>query len=503
MGIVFRQSAKNLVVVVNGAIMGAVIIWLSTKYNSKEQLGSIRTLTNYAVILSQILLFGFNNTLAVFVHRYANNGNKKKLLLTLCLAIPIIIAALFTIGYYCLHDRIIHHYQPADQPFMERYFMWLPVYTVFFIYMIILEQYLGAQLKVAVSAFMREVVLRAANIVLLLLFGFGYIDFNALVVGTIITYIIPLLVFIALSLKTKDFGISFRFSDFSRSEYKDIIHFSWYHFLLTVSIIMMGSMDVLLIPFYDHKGFSAVAVYSVAIFFTSFIQLPFKALVPASFAVLAKAFADDDLEQAKDIFTRASVNILIPTIGIGLLLCCNLQNAVAVIKNGYSDIIPVFLILVSGIIISISAGMNDQVLSVTNYYKFNFYLSLIIMVVLFLMLRILIPRYGIYGAAVSSATALAVSSAIKSFFVWKKLGIQPYSGKTLLIFICGLPALACGYFFPYFFEPSRHVYVHSFMDATMRSTVIVIIYVGMLLWLKPSKDLEEYILSIRKNKRLF
>jgi O-antigen/teichoic acid export membrane protein len=503
MGIVFRQSVKNLGVVVTGALLGALLIWMNTKYNTKQQFGSLRTMTNYAVQASQILSFGLSNTLAIFSHRYINDKNKKRLLITLCMGIPLVIFIFFSFGYFFLRTWILHHFQPVDVPFMQQYFMWIPLYTLFFIYMVVFDQYLYFQMKVAISAFMREVVLRIANIILLLLFGYGFIDFNVLVIGSVLIYIIPISIYMALSLKTKYFGFTFNLNYFSRSEYKELLHFSWYHFLLTVSIPLISTLDVLMLSIYDHKGFSAVAVYGVAIFFISFLQLPMKALVPASFAVLAKAFTEGEIEQARDIFIRASINILIPTIGIAILLCCNLQNAVAIIKSGYLEIIPVFLILFVGTLVNVACGMSDQVLSVTNYYKFNFYISLIIILVLFVMLRLLIPRYGIYGAAYSSAIASILFSVLKSLFVWRKLKMKPFTNKTILVFIAGLPALAAGYFFPYFFEPARHVYVHSFLDAVMRSSVIVIVYVAMLLWLKPSKDLEDYTASAIKNKRLF
>ena len=504
MGIVFRQSAKTSIIVVLGALLGAFIIWLSTKYiPDKHQFGYIQNLTNNAVVLSQILLLGLNYTLAVYIHKFANNDRKRKLFLTLCLLLPAIIAGIGIIIYFLLRSWILHHFQPEDMYYMQRYFMWLPVYILLFIYQVILEQYLGSQLKVALAAFMREVVLRIVNIIIILLFAFQYIDFSTLVISTVLMYLIPVIIFFIISLKTDAFGFSFDLNSFSKAEYKEMLHFSWYHFLLNMVIILMAGMDMLLLPFYDHKGFGSLAVYRVAVFFVVILQLPSKALLPASFTVLAKAFAANDNDKSKDLFTRASINILIPTVGIAILLCCNLNNAVAVIQNGYSEIIPIFLILFIGRIVDCATGMNDQVLSITNHYKFNFYLSLFLTVILFVMIRILVPRYGIYGAAWSTTVTIVIFNIAKYFFVWKKLDMQPFSNKTVLVVIAALPALAAGYFFPYLFNPARHVYVHSFIDAIMRSTVIIIIYLLMLLWLKPSKDLEEYVASIKKNKRLF
>ena len=273
MGIVFRQSVKNTLVTLLGAILGTLIIWLSTKYIiDKQQFGYTKTLAIQAVTLSQFLLFGLNNTLVVFIHRYANQATKRKLLITFCCLIPILTTSILTLFYMVFKNQILHHFQPSDIPLMQEFYIWLPVYTLLFIYMIVLEQYLGSQMKVAISAFMREVVVRVLNIALLLLFVFNYVSFHALVVGTVLIYIIPILILLFISTKTELFGFSVQWGGLSKPEYKEMIHFSWYHFLLTVALILLASMDALLIPFYDHSGFKAVAPYSIAVFLISFLD---------------------------------------------------------------------------------------------------------------------------------------------------------------------------------------------------------------------------------------
>jgi hypothetical protein len=63
--------------------------------------------------------------------------------------------------------------------------------------------------------------------------------------------------------------------------------------------------------------------------------------------------------------------------------------------------------------------------------------------------------------------------------------------------------LVPGYFLPRFFEDGHHIFKHAAYDATLRSALIVAVYAAMLLWLKPSPDLQEYMATIKKNKRLF
>ena len=476
--------------------MGTVIIWLSTKYIVDKRLfGFSKNLTTQAVTLGQFLLFGLNNALTLFIHRYNDDDKKRKLLLTLCFATPLVMVALFSAVYFGLRTWLLHHYQPEDVPLVDAYFAWLPIYTLFFVYMVLFEQYLGSQMKVAISSFMREIVVRLISIVVIVLYAVGTISFHTLVVATVLTYTLPLLIFYYLSLKTEKFGFSVQWHDMDSGEYREIVHFAWYHFLLTVSVILVGSMDVLLLPYYDHRGYSSVAVYSVAVFLISFLQMPSKALTPGSYTVMAKAFAEDDLPKARDLFERSSVNILIPTVLMAVIICANLNNAVAIINNGYADIVPLFQILLVGRVFDIATGMNDQVLSITNYYKFNFYLSLVLIVVLYGLIRFLVPHYGVVGAAWSTTSAYVVFNSVKYVFVWKKLDIQPFSKDTVVILASGAAAYAVAMMPPY----CRNALV----DTAVRSIAGLAVYAALLLRFKPSKDLVEYLATIKKNKRLF
>jgi O-antigen/teichoic acid export membrane protein len=503
MGIVFRQSVKTSIITFAGAFLGALIIGLSVAFIPKQEFGFIGNLTNEAVLFVSFLGLGSGNVLMVYIHRYDNDRRKRGLLLALCLAIPMITVAILSIGYFFFKSTILRHFQAADIPLVREFYIWLPIYTALFSIMNVLELYLGTQMKVAVAAFMKEVVVRILNIALIALFAFRVIGFPVLVMGTVLIYIVPTITFLLLSMRTKNFGFSFRFRDFTRSEYREMSHFSWYHFLLAISITLMGTMDALSLPFYDHSGVSSVAVYRVAVFVITFLLIPYKAMSTSTFAVLAQAFTNSDIPKAKDIFNRSSLNILIATTGVSLLICCNLGNALSVIKTGYGELVPVFCILLIGRFVDISTGMNDAVLSITNHYKFNTYVCTGLIVVLFILLRLLVPVYGVYGAAWSSTITFILFNFAKYFFVWKKLDMQPYSVKSLLVIVAGLPALAAGYFLPHFFNALHHIYVHAVLDTALRSFAIITVYLAMLLWLQPSPDLQEYIATIKKNKRLF
>lgn len=495
MGIVFRQSVKTSIVIFTGALLGALVIFLSLKYIPKQELGYTRTLTNQAVIASQFLLAGLNITLIVHIHKYADSDERKRVLLSLCFLLPLVIIAIASIIYFLFKTQIVSLFQAQDTPLIWKYFCLQPIFTFFFIYQILLEQYLGSQMRVAIATFLREILLRVLNIALIIFFGFGLISFNTFIIATVFVYIIPIAFLFLLAARQQNFRFSLRWKAFSGKEYKGIAHFAWYHSLLNISITLIGALDVLMLGPLDKNGLSSVAVYTTAVFIMSLLQMPYKAMMPATFPVLTQAYESKDHDKVNDLFVRSSLNIFIASVLVAILIGCNLQNAVSVMQKGYEAVIPLTIIMMVGRLADIATGMNDQLLSISNYYKLNFYLSLGVVVLMIVFNILFIPTYGMYGAAWSTSIALVLYNIAKLYFVKKHLKLLPFSFNTLRVVFCALPPLLAGIYLPYILNP--------YIDSIIRCSAILILYGVMLLWLKPSADLITYFGSVRKDKKIF
>lgn len=494
MGIVFRQSVKTSIVTFAGAFCGAIIIYIGAKFIPKQELGFLRnTLPEQAALFAQILSFGLNATLTVYVLKYAIGDPRRKALISMSIILPALLFLLIVPFYFIFKPSVVGLFQTHDIPLISKFYGWLPLLTVFFLYLLLFEQYLNSQLKVAASTFMREVLLRVLTIGAILLYGFELIDYDTLVPLSVLIFLIPLFLLFWLSAKTEGFGISFKWGVFSKKERKELASFSWYHFLLTISINLMAKLDIILLAMW--ASLSAAAIYGIAVYILSFLQIPYRAMLSASFPVLTHAYHEGDMSKVKDVFVRSSLNILVASVGLAAIICCNLHNVVAVLPEGYEPITPIVLILIIGKLFDISTGMNDQLLSITNHYRFMFIVSVAVVVLLVALSFILIPPYSYYGAAVATAASLVAYNFSKLFFIWRKLGLQPFSKKSLVVLLAGIVTFAAGYFIPFI--------LNAVTDAIVRTAVIMLLYLLLLLVLKPSDDLNTYIASVRKNKRLF
>lgn len=495
MGIVFRQSIKTIIVTFTGAVLGAAVLYLSTLLLERQEYGYSKNLLSIAVIVSQLLLLGLHTSLYILIHKYPEEHKGRPVLITICLSIPILFSVVFSIAYLLSKPYILPLYQAQDLEIVDRYFMWLPLYALFWSLITALEQLLGAHMKVAAASFLKEVLLRAVNILVILAYGFELITFDYFIALSVLVHLIPLSALWAMARKIKGFGFSTNWKVLSKKEYKDIFDFAIFHLLLTLSTTLLDNIDILMIPLLDPNGMESVAVYAIAVYIMSLFIIPFRALAMAVTPVLAKEIQAGNMNIVKDIFKRSSINIWIASLGMAALVATNLQNAISILPPKYEPAYTAVLILMVGRTANMLTGMNNEVITISNHYRFNFYLTALLIILMIGFNIMLIPEYGIYGAAWGTTVAMFIHNLAKMLFLWFKFKLQPFYKGSLYIAIAAAVAFLTSYVIPYILNPV--------IDTLIRSAVLLLVYLALLLLFKPSQDLQDYIKSLKKNKKLF
>jgi O-antigen/teichoic acid export membrane protein len=496
MGIVFRQSIKTSLVTFAGALLGAAIVYLSTHILSTQQYGFSRNLVTQSIVAIQLILMGTHSMLIVYIHKYPAGDERRKLLLTSCLIIPVLLSVLLTVPYLIFRTEIIHlFYKPEDRWLAGKYFYLLPFSAFLWSFMTLLEQYLSSQMKVAASAFTREVVHRVVQIALLLLYARGYISFDLFFITTIGSVIVPVVLLLWMSARSEGFGISFDLTVFNQAEYIEMLRFSVYHLLTNFSISLLGYIDALMLAPLDKSGTSAVAVYTPAVFLMSILQIPYRAMATAAMPALAVAYERKETDKLNSLFRRSAINGWIVAVGMMAIIICNLPNVTRVLKPEYNTVAKVALILLLGRMVDMLTGLNNEVLSISSHYRFLFWMTIGLLAMIIGFNWWLIPIYGVTGAALGTSSALSVFNIMKLIVVKRRLGLQPISMHTFTVLLVGLIALLAGYILPLF--------SNAVVDAILRTGIVFIVFAALLLIIKPSKDLQDFIHQMRTAKRLF
>lgn len=495
MGIVFRQSVKATIVTLTGAVLGALVVWVGTKVFSKPELGLVTNLTLAGAIVQLLVILGTANLVLVYMQRYKYEDDRRKALLTLAVVTATVGTLIFSVLYFAFKDYVIQLYNEEDQLLIAEYYYLLPILVFFWGLMTIFDQYLISHVKISIPTFSREVILRFLNLTLLGLVFLNTISFHQYVISYACIYAIPMLIMVAVSTKTKGFGFTFNFKLFSWAEYKDMIHFSWYHLLVGASLTLLNFIDTLMLGPLDSNGIGAAAVYGVATFISSVTYMPYRAMANSSIPILNQAYIEKDNAKVNDLFSRAGINIFIAAIAMFLLIGLNLDNAVAILPLGYEAVKPLVIILMIGKVIDMATGLNNELISISKHYKFNFRVGVLLLVMVFVLDRIFIPQYGVVGAAWVATFSLAVFNAFKMIFLYRKMKLYPFTNKTWLVLVAAAITGAIGYIVPFILNP--------IVDTIVRSCVIMFIYCISLMWLRPSQDLSDFFSQIKENKRLF
>jgi len=496
MGIVVRQSIKTTIVTLFGAVLGAIIVLASTYLLPVQYYGFIKNITNQALTFSYFLLMGVPSTLIVYIHKYQEEPIKKKTLVGFSFLIPILTCSIFFIVYTFLHDSIINHYQPIDRSINEQYFYLLPIFVLLLSLVTLFESYLNSQMRVALSSFMQAILIRVLTLILLVLAGYKIISISTFFYGMVLMYGIPILAMWWIAkYKTTNFQIAFNWRVFNKIERKELLHFTWYHLLLSASLTLLGTLDANMLAFYSHQGVSDVGIYANAVFIISLFVIPYRAMTAASFPILTQAYHEKDMIKVKDVYYRASNNILFATVAMGILIALNLDNAVAILPPAYSALKPLVLILMLGRLVDMATGLNSEIMSISKHYKSFFILSLALVLMILIFNRISIPLYGVYGAAWATSIALCIFNIGKYLLVKRKLQLVPFTKSSFLTILIGILIVVVFQFIP----TIGNVYI----DLLLRSLIGITLFLAIVLKYKLVSDVYDFVTKVKSSRRLF
>jgi O-antigen/teichoic acid export membrane protein len=189
------------------------------------------------------------------------------------------------------------------------------------------------------------------------------------------------------------------------------------------------------------------------------------------------------VKEVASLYRKTSINQLI----IGSLLLIgvwiNLDNIFDLMPNGKNFELGKWVVIIIGFgkLIDMLFGPSSEIIVLSKYYRFNIILIILLAAMVIISNNILIPRYGIEGAAWGSAFALITFNAIKFIFIYIKFGIQPFEWATIKVLIIGAVTLVIN---ALLFNIDNIL-----VDIVFRSAVVTIVFSLLILWTGASADI--------------
>ena len=484
MGIVIKQTSRNILTISIALVIGAVnTLYFYPEFLKDEYYGLVVFLLATSNLLQPLMSLGAQHTIIKFYSSF-NDKKSKDNFLSSIIFIPLIIILPVSFLVVQIHDTI-GSFLSMQNPIIESY-VWV-IFLVSFAtsYFEVFYAWSRVQLKSVFGNALKEIYPRVSVFILLVLVSLDIIEKENFVWFLTGLYFLRLLIMIIYSLSLYKPKFSFILPE----NFKEIVSYSIYILLAGSAASLLIDIDKYMIP--QKEAISQTAYYAVAVFIATVVEIPGRAMFQILNPMVAKAINTNDNKNLNELYQKSSTNLLIICGFFFLLINLNIVSFYELMNNQfYADAIWVVLIISIAKLIQMSFGCGPAILATSSFYKITLPFSISMAISVYFLNDYLIDLYGINGAAISTLIVLLLFTILKVLFINFKLKIQPYNLNTIKIIVLILVL--------YFTLNSLKLNLYPLFNIIIKSVLISVSYIYLVYFLKLSKTINSNLNSLIK-----
>jgi O-antigen/teichoic acid export membrane protein len=248
-----------------------------------------------------------------------------------------------------------------------------------------------------------------------------------------------------------------------------------------ISTLMLGAM----------QGLKQTAIFSIAYYIGTVIDVPRGSLSKVASPFIAEAWHTNQISLIDKLYKKTAINQMIVGCFAFLLIWMNIDNIFHLIPKSEIYQTGKWVVFYIGVakVIDMTTGINTEIIINSDKYKFNFVAIISFTILVIIMNYLLIPLYGIQGAAIAIMVSFIYFNMVKFIYLWVVFKLQPFSLNFLKVLIIAAISCMAAFFLP--------VLNNSFLDIILKSAVICIIFLGLVIITKASDDIHTFIKELK------
>ena len=329
MGIVLKQSLKNITITYLGFAFGAVnTLFLYTQILPDTYYGLVTVILATGAILMPLMAFGVQNTMVKFYSNY--HDTEKDGFLTLMLLTPLLGIIPLALITFIFNDAIGNLVSKVN-PIVKDYIWYVFLVGLSMGYFEVFYAWCKVHLKSVFGNFMKEVFGRVGVSILLILLYYEVISlelFFKLLVGLYLlrTAIIKIYAFSIRRLK-----LNFNFP----SNTKEILLYTFLIILGGSAALILVEIDkVMLNQFIEIEN---VAYYGVAAYIATVIIVPSRAMHQITYPLTAKLLNSGNHFALETLYKKTSLTLFIASGILFVLIILNLNDLYLLLPEAYRN----------------------------------------------------------------------------------------------------------------------------------------------------------------------
>ncbi len=462
MGIVQSQSIKNTFITFIGFGIGAInALFLYTNFLGKLHYGIVATVLSGANIMMPLMAFGAQNTIIRFFSHYKTEKEREEFL-TFMLFFPLVFIIPLSCLFYYFYDPISSLWL-KENPSLKPFFWLIPFVGLCMGYFEIFYAWVKVHMQSVVGNLISEVLVRVIVMVMLFAVQWNWISKDTFVYTVALAYFAQLV-------GMKLYAISVKMPVFRfviPENLREIVEYSFFIIVSGGVAVMLVDFDKVMIPHYKDIGQNAL--YAVAIFISTVIAVPSRAMTQIVAPITARLMVENKHDELDDLYKKSAINLQIIGGGIMLLIFLNIKELYHLIPKDYSGGIWVVFMIGLSKFYDIILGNNNSIIVNTKYYRIVLLFGIFTVLLMIGLNMVFIPLYGIEGSAFATLLTVLIYDSIKLIFVVKKMNLFPFTIKTIHSFIILVVCFLLFFFWDFPF--------HAIVNVTLKSLLISAFYI--------------------------
>lgn len=457
------------------------------RFLAAEQYGLYNLGQTAVELCAGIASLGLATALVRYVPIYASRKDQARLwgLIQVSTGIPVLFSIVLSMGLYFLADPIAEHLfnEPKLAPLLQLASLVVPIFTLADMLAAATRGFKNMHYTVIAQDIVNSIV-KFLLIVGLIIFGLNALRTMTAVGLTEIVVCSLLLYFL-----NKQFPL-FRPWRAAQREAGEFLRFSLP--VYASSLITTFSSNIKGILLGSLHSVSSVGIFVVAAQVTSLSDLFHSSIVTVSMPIVSELHNRGDMEQLKrfyQIMTRWSFTLNLP---LFLLVVLFPGPIIALFGKSFAEGVIVLRILGWAALVNTGTGICGVLLDMSGNTQLKLINTITTVIVTIALNILLIPGWGLLGAAVASLAAGVIVNLLRLGEVFFMFRLLPYDISFAKPITAGLAALFVSWAARHWLPPQGILYL------AIHILILVTVYISVILLLGLSQDDQMVLVRLRQ-----
>ena len=438
MGIVQRQGLRNTVISYVGLGIGFVNTTLVLpRLLAPAQLGLTSILVSLATMGALVSALGFTNTTLRYFPYFRNREAGHSGFLVLLLGLPLALFGVVAGALWLGRPLVLRWYAHDAALLGPHYGVMLGLALCILLYNL-LEAYTKSLFHTAFSSFLTDILQRLLIVGAAVLYGAGGLSFDGFVLAYLGSYAAIAALLLGYLAAIGELHLRPTRAVLQVRPVGELLRFGSFALLGNISGTLLLTIDSLML---GSHSFADAGIYTIALNISTALAVPFRALYKTAYPLIAEYWKEGATDKLLDFYRRSTrlTTALGAYLALGIGL--NLPFIYSLIhRPEYAAGTVAVLLLLAGRLTDGITGVNGIIVVTSPRYRYDLLFNVGLAVGIIGLNALLIPRLGLTGAALSNALALAGINLLRTWFVWRSFGWQPFDRR--IAYILGLAGAA-------------------------------------------------------------